>query len=60
MSYDKPLISVNRVAAILKMHHSTAKTFLKSLNLDTVNIGKRMLYRSQDVLVKIGSLLARQ
>ena len=58
MSYDKPLISVNRVADMLKLHHSTARAFLESLNLDTVAIGKRILYRSQDVLVKIGSLLA--
>ena len=58
MNWDKPLISVNRVAVMLKMHHSTARSFLESLNFETVAIGKRILYRSQDVLVKIGSLLA--
>ena len=57
MSYDKPLISVNRVAVILKMHHSTARSFLESLNLETVAIGRRVLYRAKDVLAQIQAIL---
>lgn len=50
MTQAKPLISVNKVARLIQCHHSTARTLLEGLNLESVALGKRRLYRTRDVL----------
>jgi len=53
----KPLISVNRVARLIQCHHSTARAFLEGLNLESVALGKRRLYRTGDVLSHLQEML---
>lgn len=55
--HHKPFISVNRVATLLGIHHATAKRMLHSLELPSVMIGRRRLYRTSDVIGPIGAIL---
>lgn len=55
--HDKPFISVNRVAALLGIHHTTAKAMLASFDLPRVLIGTRLVYRSPDVMRRLRELL---
>lgn len=50
-------ITINRVAGILSIHHQTARHWLESLNIPTVTLGMRHVYRSTDVLPRIEMLL---
>ncbi len=58
MTYTKPLISVNRVASMIRCHHSTARTVLEAMGLESVELGKRRLYRTADVLARLHDFLA--
>jgi hypothetical protein len=57
MTYTKPFISVNKIAAILKIHHVTTSQFLETLDIKPVIIGRRRLFRSCEVLPLLDQLL---
>jgi hypothetical protein len=46
-------ITVNAVAKLIGVHHCTARQWLESLSLQWVQIGKRHVYRIQDVKPRI-------
>ncbi len=56
-SYNKPLISINKVATLIQCHHSTARTFLEGLDLECVELGERRLYRTRDVLARLREMI---
>jgi hypothetical protein len=58
MRYAKPFISINKVSVFLGVHHSTAQQYLESLGLEIFVIGRRRLYRTEDVLPRLEGLLS--
>jgi DNA-binding IclR family transcriptional regulator len=52
----KRFISINKIAALLGIHHATTRRYLESLKLETFVIGRRRLYRTEDVFSKVAAL----
>lgn len=60
MIHQKPFISMNRIATILGIHHDTASRMLEALELPTLLIGRRWLYRTSDVMRVLREALAHE
>lgn len=56
--HNRRFISINRVATLLEIHHRTARRMLESLQLQSVRIGQRTMYRTSDVARELKDILA--
>lgn len=53
-------ITLNEVARILDVHHSTARLTLEDAGAVRVKVGRRMVYQRTDVMLRLASLVKVQ
>jgi transposase len=51
------LLTINQIAKLLCVHHSTSKRFLERLQLQPVEIACRQYYRTSDVWPHLKAVL---
>jgi hypothetical protein len=43
-------VTANRISNLLNLHHDTTKKYLKVLNVPSYRVGKRLYYKTVEVL----------